>query len=133
MSRKGKAAAGGADKQGQEGQQQQPAAQEQQTQPQGGGRSKPAHEVRAGRIKGTIWLNHDKDGRPWFSLTITRSYKDNSNPPQWKQASSYGRDDLLVVAEVARMCWLFIAQQNGSKLDGDGNGSGESKGEDIPF
>jgi hypothetical protein len=134
MSRKGKAASNGAVAQGQEEPQQQPAAQEQQPQRQGGERQKPSHQVRVGRIQGTVWQNADKDGKPWFSVTISRSYKDNSNPPQWKQATSYGRDDLLTVAEVARLCWLFIAQQNGSKLDGNGSeGNGEHKGDDIPF
>ncbi len=102
---------------------------------QSGERAKPAHQVRiGGRIQGTVWRNEGKDG-PWFSVSITRSYKDGQN--NWKQAATFGRDDLLVVAEVARLCWLFIAQQNGSKLDG-GNGSTSDDDQgaprsDIPF
>ena len=102
-------------------------------QPQGGGRSKPAHEVRAGRIKATCWLNEDKDGRPWYSVTVTRSYKDGEG--NWKQATSFGRDDLLVVAECARLAWLFCSQQSANGSNGNGHSnSGEVKAdEDIPF
>ena len=101
---------------------------------QGGERAKPAHQVRIGRIQGTVWKNDGKEGA-WYSVSITRSYKDGQN--NWKQAATFGKDDLLVVAEVSRLCWLFIAQQNGSKLDGgnghddDGNTGGDGSG--VPF
>lgn len=98
--------------------------------PQGGGRNAPAHQVRVGRIQGTVWKNDGKDGA-WYSVSITRSYQDGQK--QWKQAATFGRDDLLVVAEVSRLCWLFIAQQNGSKLDGGGDNNEENGTSDIPF
>lgn len=94
-------------------------------------RQKPAYECRLGRIKATVWENHhEKTGR-WFSVTITRSYKDGQG--QWKSASSFGLDDLLVVAEVSRLAYLWIHQQKTS-----GKGSDESSGEgagtdDVPF
>jgi hypothetical protein len=97
---------------------------------QGGERQKPAHQVRIGRIQGTVWANDGKDGK-WFSVSITRSYKDGQNV--WKQANTFGREDLLTVAEIARLCWLFVAQQNGSKLDGPVSDEGDSGNSDIPF
>lgn len=102
---------------------------------QGGGngngeRTKPAHEVRIGRIKGVVWKNEGKEG-PWYSVAVSRSYKDGQD--QWKQAHTFGRDDLLVVAEVCRLCWLFIAQQNGSKLDGGKPPESSGAGEEIPI
>ena len=107
------------------------AAETPQEQPQqgNGGRKPPVHEVRIGRIRGVVWCNSGKEG-DWYSVNITRSYKDGEN--NWKQATSYGVLDLLVVAEVARLCWLFIAQQNGSKLDGNGHAA-EQAGEEIPI
>jgi hypothetical protein len=98
-----------------------------------GGRTPPVHECRVGRIRGIVWRNDGQEG-PWFSVNITRSYKDGAG--NWKTATSYGRDDLLVVAEVSRLCWLWIAQQAGTNLGGqaNGNGSGHGAGEDdVPI
>lgn len=80
----------------------------------GGGRKPPVFECRIGRIRGIIWSNQNPTEGTWYSVNITRSYRDNSNPPQWKQSNSYGRDDLLVVAEVCRICFLEIARLSGS-------------------
>ncbi len=88
----------------------------------GGERQKPVLEYRAGRIKGAVWSNSGKEG-PWFSVTITRSYMDGNK--QWKSAASFGKDDLLVVAEVCRKCWQWIAENNGK--------SGGEGGDDVPF
>jgi hypothetical protein len=80
-------------------------------------RKPPAHEVRVGRIKGTCWRNVTEGQGEWFSVTITRSYKDTQD--KWHTAHSYGRDDLLVIAEVCRLCWLWIATQTGAQGVGD--------------
>lgn len=106
-----------------------PKEQQQQQQP-NGGRKPPVHECRIGRIRGVVWENDSKDGK-WFSVNITRSYKDGEN--NWKQATSFGRDDLLVVAEVSRLCFLFIAQAAGSKLDGNGHAGEQTTNGDVPF
>jgi hypothetical protein len=89
----------------------------------GGERQKPAHEYRCGRIKGTIWRQEGKES-PWFSVSIVRSYVDGNK--QWKTAATFGKDDLLVVAEVARHCWQWIAANGNGKSDGEG-------GDDVPF
>jgi hypothetical protein len=86
---------------------QEPQAQEQNGHS-GGTRKPPVHEVRIGRIRATVWENIDDQGNPWYSVTFSRSYKQGD---EWKTASSYGRDDLLVVAEVARLAFLFVAAQ----------------------
>ena len=99
---------------------------------QSGNRAPPAHEVRIGRIRGVCWRNDGKDG-VWYSVQVSRSFKDNSDPPQWKQSTSLGRDDLLVAAEILRLCWLWIAHQNGSKLDGSGHAGEQTGGDDIPI
>lgn len=80
-------------------------------------RKPPAHEVRIGRIKGTCWRNVAEGQGEWYSVTITRSYKDPQD--KWHTAHSYGRDDLLVIAEVCRLCWLWIVTQTGAQGVGD--------------
>src|SRR5262245_55922861 len=81
-------------------------------------RQRPAHECRIGRIRATIWQNHHETQGTWYSITLTRSYKDGEG--QWKSASSFGRDDLLVVGEVTRMAFHWIHRQYQQK-----NGAGQ--------
>ena len=50
-------------------------------------KNKPKHEVRLGRIKGTIWENETKTG-PRCNVTFTRIYKDGND---WKDSDSFGR------------------------------------------
>jgi len=63
---------------------------------------KPAHEIRLGRIKATIWAN-DTDNGMRYNVTLTRLYRDEE---EWKQTTSFGRDDLPLVAKVADMVHL---------------------------
>ena len=69
-------------------------------------KEKPVHELRIGRIKATIWLNQTDSGAR-HNVTIRRLFKRDQNS-QWEQSDSYGRDDLLLVAEVARATALWI-------------------------
>lgn len=70
---------------------------------------KPAHEIRLGRIKATIWAN-DTDNGMRYNVTLTRLYRDEE---EWKQTASFGRDDLPLVAKVADMVHLWIYEQAG--------------------
>ncbi|MCY2987747.1 MAG: hypothetical protein NTY19_07775 [Planctomycetota bacterium] len=78
---------------------------------------KPVHEVRLGRIKAAIWRNDTQNGS-LYNVTISRLYKDGN---QWKDATSFGRDDLPLVAKVADQVhtWIFnqtqAQEQNGSQ------------------
>lgn len=95
-------------------------------------RQKPAYECRLGRIKATVWENHHEKSGRWFSVVITRSYKDGQG--QWKSAQSFGLDDLLVVAEVSRCAYLWIHSQKTSGASGATNGGdAQEGGDDIPF
>src|SRR5262249_41827253 len=98
-------------------------------------RNKPAFEVRLGRIRCTIWRNeHEKSGT-WYSMTLSRSYKDDKG--QWKSATSFGRDDLLVLGEVCRRALWWIQEQYGKSAHSNaGQENPEEAGvgsEDIPF
>jgi hypothetical protein len=80
---------------------------------------KPVHEIRLGRIKAAIWENETQNGS-LHNVTFTRLYKDEE---QWKDSTSFGRDDLPLLAKVADMAhtWIFTQKHedsNGSKETG---------------
>jgi hypothetical protein len=69
----------------------------------------PAHEIRLGRIKATIWENVTENGKR-YNVTLSRLYRDEE---EWKQTTSFGRDDLPLVAKVADIVHLWIYEQAG--------------------
>ena len=75
---------------------------------------KPVHEVRLGAIKATIWKNDTGNGVR-YNTTFARLYREGS---EWKNTSSFGRDDLLVVGKVADCAHSWIwEQQQGETAD----------------
>lgn len=72
-------------------------------------KQKPAHEIRLGRIKATIWENETDNGVR-HNVSVSRLYKDGD---EWKQTASFGRDDLPLVAKVADLAHLWIYEQAG--------------------
>lgn len=74
-------------------------------------KNKPVHEIRMGRIKATIWHNETESGSSRHNVQIRRIYKDEKNGGEWKTSDSFGRDDLFVVAEVARQAAVWIHQR----------------------
>lgn len=72
-------------------------------------KQKPAHEIRLGRIKATIWANETDNGTR-HNVSISRLFKDGD---EWKQTTSFGRDDLPLVAKVVDMAHLWIYEQAG--------------------
>lgn len=68
--------------------------------------NKPAFESRLGQIKVTVWANK-KDGKLLYSTSITKSYKDKETG-DWKESSSYSRDDLPKIQELTRQAYVFI-------------------------
>jgi len=69
-------------------------------------KTKPVHEIRLGRIKAAIWANETDNGTR-HNVTITRLYKDGD---EWKTSTSFGREELPLVAKVADMAHSFIYQ-----------------------
>ena len=69
-------------------------------------KAKPVHEVRLGRIRAAVWLNETDNG-PRYNVQISRLYKDKAD--KWKDSSSFGREDLPLVAKVAdqAMVWMY--------------------------
>ena len=68
---------------------------------------KPAHEIRINGLKATIWKNDTEKG-PRYTTTFTRSYKDGE---EWKTTDNYGREDLLLLAHMAKEAFAWIAKQ----------------------
>ena len=75
---------------------------------------KPAHEVRLGAIKATIWKNDTGNGAR-YNTTFARLYRDET---EWKSTGSFGRDDLLVVGKVADLAHSWICEQHQEEVPG---------------
>jgi hypothetical protein len=70
-------------------------------------KAKPAHKIRAGAIELAVWRNEGEKG-PWFSVTMSRSYKQGE---EWKQSDSFGADDLLLLAKLLDQAHSWIISQ----------------------
>lgn len=70
-------------------------------------KQQPAHEIRMGAIKATIWENQTQTGTR-HNVTVSRIYKDGD---EWKQTESFGRDDLQLLAKVVDLAHTWIFQQ----------------------
>ena len=77
--------------------------------PKQGEKQKPAHEIRMGRIKATIWENETDNGSR-HNVTVAKLYKDGD---QWKQTASFGREDLPLLAKVVDLAHTWIYEQAG--------------------
>jgi len=69
---------------------------------------KPAHKVRLGKIVATIWANRTEKNEVWFSVSIGRRFKVDG---EWKDTTSFGRDDLPVAAKAMDMAYAWIWEQ----------------------
>lgn len=75
---------------------------------------KPARTFRIGRLWCNIWENHHPETGTWYSVSLTRSYRDKEN--QWQTSANLGKDDLLAAAELYRMAFHWI--NDSQRLDG---------------
>ncbi|HXE53550.1 MAG TPA: hypothetical protein VN541_11065 [Tepidisphaeraceae bacterium] len=74
--------------------------------------NRPVHTIRYGTIRAAIWRNVvdlGNSSRELYNVTFSRSYKDGED--QWKDSTSFGLDDLLVLAKAADNAHTWIAQQ----------------------
>lgn len=70
-------------------------------------KQRPVHEVKLGRIRAAIWANEGENGTR-HNVTFSRLFHDGD---QWKDSSSFSREDLLVLEKVAALAYLWIHQQ----------------------
>lgn len=75
--------------------------------------TRPIHEIRLGRIRAAIWGNVT-EGTIRHNVTFSRLFKDGE---EWKDSSSFGRDDLQLLAKVADLAhsWIYAQGQEGEK------------------
>lgn len=79
-------------------------------------KTRPVHEVRLGRIKAAIWENETQNGTR-HNVTVSRLYKDGE---EWKDSTSFGRDDLPLVAKVVDQAHSWIFSQGHEAANGEG-------------
>lgn len=72
------------------------------------GKKRPTHEIKLGKIRAAIWANESKQDKLWFNVTVTRLYKEDD---QWKDTSSFGRDDLPIVNKAIDMAYGWILRR----------------------
>jgi hypothetical protein len=60
---------------------------------------KPAVEVTLYPVSAAIWRNTSASGKPFFTATFLRSYKDEAG--NWKSSNSFSPDEVLLLAKVA--------------------------------
>lgn len=77
---------------------------------------RPIHEIRFGRIKAAIWENETQNGTR-HNVTVSRLYKDGDD---WKDSTSFGRDDLPLVAKVVDQAHSWIFHQGHDGANGEG-------------
>ena len=72
--------------------------------------NKPVHEIRLGRMRAAVWANEGAKGI-MHSVTFSRLYKDEQTD-QWADSTSFGRDDLLLLAKVADLAHSWVLEQH---------------------
>lgn len=79
-------------------------------------KTRPVHEFRLGRIKAAIWENETQNGTR-HNVTVSRLYKDGD---EWKDSTSFGRDDLPLVGKVVDQAHSWIFNQGHDAGNGEG-------------
>ena len=59
---------------------------------------KPAFEVKVGAIHASAWKNENADGLYYYTISLTRLYKDRQN--RWQRSTSFRLNDLSAVDNV---------------------------------
>jgi hypothetical protein len=70
-------------------------------------KAKPTTEIRIGKVKAAVWAN-ENGGIIRYNVSVSRLYKDGTT---WKRSDSFGRDDLLTLAELADQVHSVLHQQ----------------------
>ena len=81
--------------------------------------NRPVHDIKLARIRATLWLNRDGN-QTWYSVAITRTYRDGD---EWKDTTSFSRDDLPLVAKAAEMAYAWIWQMDADQKEKQHAGS----------
>lgn len=71
---------------------------------------KPAHEIKVGLIRATIWENHGEKGR-FYAVQLSRRFKQGDD---WKTSTSFSGGDLVNVVRATVLAEAWIYEQTGS-------------------
>jgi len=74
----------------------------------------PVFTTRHRALKAAVWRNESAENGPFFNVTVSRSYKDGDD---WHESSSFGFDDVLIVAELLRTCYGFISREHAKQSE----------------
>ncbi len=69
------------------------------------GKKQPAHEIKLGRIRVTIWANEAEDHEVWFNAVVSRLYKSGD---VWKDTTSLKHEDLPIASKAIDMAFNWI-------------------------
>jgi hypothetical protein len=76
----------------------------------------PAHKIRDGVLQVTIWRNTSTEGKTYYTVNPSRSYK--AGDDTWKESDSLNADDLLAMAELLREAYVWIKNQKRADAKG---------------
>lgn len=76
--------------------------------PEAGSHAEPAEKVTLFPVEAAIWKNTSRGGDPYYSVTFERKYRDQD--AKWKSTSSFGGDDLLLLAKVADLAHSRVVE-----------------------
>ena len=68
--------------------------------------NKPTHSIRLGPISGTVWENPGKDGKTFFTVKFTRTYRDKEGDFQNGYSFTYEQLPLLITVAYEVQTWL---------------------------
>jgi len=74
------------------------------------------HEIRIGRLKAAIWRNESESGI-YHTVSFQRLYRNEQD--EWRSASSFRRDDLLLLAKLADHVHSHILPLHADEPAGD--------------
>jgi hypothetical protein len=71
-------------------------------------KTRPAHEVKLGRVRAAIWPNETKNGTR-YGVTVGRLYKTEEGG--WRTSTSLDLEDLLLAAKALNEADTWIREQ----------------------
>jgi hypothetical protein len=78
-----------------------------------------------GRIRAAIWENETENGTR-HNVTVSRLYKDGN---AWKDSTSFGRDDLPLVAKICDQAhsWIYDQAAEASRRTNDDEATDDAR------
>lgn len=85
-------------------------------------KKQPAHEIKLGKIRVTIWANETEGHDVWFTAVVTRLYKTGNT---WKDTTTLKHDDLLVAMKAIDMAYTWIWRKQAQLHQAERNAASE--------